>query len=92
MGQFVCASAYKSKLARSVKGTSCRISIEKGLRVKWERGGSDITGVGRRFDVAEVLRSRSPVWTSQCFDRLDSNAKFKDPYEMTTSLEREILQ
>jgi hypothetical protein len=92
MGQFVCASAYRSKLARSVTGSSCLVSVGKDRRVKWKRGAPDVTGLRHRFGIAEALRSRSSVWTLQCFDRIQLDAKFKDPYEMTTSIEREILQ
>jgi hypothetical protein len=92
MGQFVCASAYRSKLARSVTGSSCLVSVGKDRRVKWKWGAPDVTGLRLRFGIAEVLRSRSSVSTPQCFDRIQLDAKFKDPYEMTTSIEREILQ
>jgi hypothetical protein len=49
------------------------------------------TGVQHGFDVAEVWKCRCWVRMPQRFDRLDSNAKFKDAYEMTGSLRKEIL-
>jgi hypothetical protein len=49
------------------------------------------TGIQHGFDMAEARKSRSWFWMPQRFDGLDSNAKFKDRYEMTASPRREIL-